>query len=180
VKLGGVVVAVLVVLVAVAAAAAMFVRWPGGLESYGNAVAAQMSVGGVSSFGMGTVTAGDWSVRVEEVRLHGAPRGVALVGAILYYGNGCVGFGVIRGFPPCKSKSRLPARNAVVPAHHRFLLWVGVRVPQAGRFRVFGVDVLYRMRWHGIELRRRAHIGSELDLCAPRPGCKSPVFQGGS
>lgn len=172
--------AVFVVLVAVAVAAALFVRWPGGLGSYGDALGAKMPVGGVYAFGMDTVTTGDWSVRVEDVRLHGAPPGVELVGAFLYYGNGCFGGGVTPKFPPCSTRSRPPARNAVVPAHRRYLLWIGLRVVRAGRFRVHGVDVLYRMRWHGLELRRRAHIGNEIDLCAPRPRCKTPVSVNGS
>jgi hypothetical protein len=166
----------LLVIVVVAAAVAWFVRWPGGLGSYGNNLAAKTPVGGVYSFGMNTVATGPWSARIEEVRLHRAPPGVKLVGAVLYYGSGCFAGGVVHRFPPCKSRSRLPARNAVVPAHHTLLLWIGVRVLRPGRFRVSGVDVLYRMRWNGLQLRRRAHIGNEIDVCAPRPRCKTPVF----
>jgi len=176
---GAVVVAILGVAVIVAAAS-LFVRVPGGLGSYEHELSAKMPVGGVYSFGMGTVTTDKFEVRVEEVRLHGAPEGVELAGAFLYYNSGCYGGGVVKHYPPCASRSRVPARNAVVPPNRRYLLWIGLRVPHAGSFRVPGVDVLYRVRWHGVDVRRQAHIGNEVDVCAPRPGCKVPAFQGSS
>ena len=141
-----------------------------------------MPVGGVYSFGMGPVTTGKLPVRVEDVRLHDPPPGVELVGAFLYYGAGCYGGGVAEKYPPCASRHRVRARDGVVPAHRRYLLWIGVRVARPGQFRVRGVDVRYRMRLGdtGVELGRSAHVGNEIDICAPRPRCTTPAYQGGS
>ena len=179
-KVAGVVVTAIVAIVVAGFVATMFVRVPGGLASYGSEVRAKMPVGDVYSFGMGPITTGKVPVRVEDVRLHDPPPGVEIVGAFLYYGNGCYGGGVAGKYPPCASRSRVPARNGIVPAHRRYLLWVGVRVKRHGHFRVSGVDVRYRMRFPALELRRTAHIGNEMDICAPRPRCKPPAYQGGS
>ena len=179
-KAVGVVVVAILGIAVIVAAVSLFVRVPGGLGSYEHELAAKMPVGGVYSFGMGTVTTDKFSVEVEEVRLHDPPEGVELAGALLYYNSGCYGGGVVKHYPPCASRSRVGAQGAVVPADRRYLLWIGLRVLRAGSYRVSGVDVLYRMRWHGVEVRREAHIGNEIDVCAPRPGCKVPAFHGSS
>jgi hypothetical protein len=165
-----------IALVLAGVAAATLVCWDGDLGhrySGGSAVGVPMVRGSDYSFGVGAVTAGDSSVRVEDVRLRGASRGVDLVGAVLYP-TGCFGTGAARGFPPCRSERHEPARDAKVPAHRQYLLIVGLRSKRPGAFRVFGADVLYRTRWHGIELRKRAHIGNEIDLCSPAP-CDPPA-----
>jgi hypothetical protein len=181
VRVLGLLVSAILAIAVIGFVASMFVRVPGGLASYDSAISAKMPVDGVYAFGMGPLTTGKLPVRVEDVRLHEPPPGVELVGAFLYYGNGCFGAGVIEKYPPCSSRSRVPARKGVVPAHRRYLLWVGVRVSRPGSFRVRGVDVRYRMRLGGtgLELRRSAHVGNEMDICAPRPRCTVPAFQSG-
>ena len=130
-KAVGVVVVAILGIAVIVAAVSLFVRVPGGLGSYEHELAAKMPVGGVYSFGMGTVTTDKFSVEVEEVRLHDPPEGVELAGALLYYNSGCYGGGVVKHYPPCASRSRVGARNAVVPADRRYLLWIGLRVLRA-------------------------------------------------
>jgi hypothetical protein len=60
-------------------------------------------------------------------------------------------------------------------------LVVGLRAAARGDFSVRGIDILYRERWHGIELRRRAHAGLEVEGCAVTtaariPRCAVPQF----
>jgi hypothetical protein len=43
---------------------------------------------------------------------------------------------------------------------------LGLRATGPGTFSVRGIDVLYRERWHGVELRRKAHTGVEVQGCA--------------
>jgi hypothetical protein len=104
--------------------------------------------------------------RIESVRLHGSPRGAALVGAVLHDGaHGMVG--AERRFPPTSLDVTLrPARGAVVPAHTKVVLEIGIVVAHPVRVRIEGVDVLYRVRWHGIDVPRRAHVGSQAFVCA--------------
>jgi hypothetical protein len=118
-------------------------------------------------------------VRIESVRLHRPTRGVALVAARVYpLGRGMVGSD--RRFPPTFPPVAMRAADeAVLSAHTAVGLVVGIRATDPGAFRVHGVDVLYRERWHGIDVRRRAHVGVEVDGCAVRtsvrrPGCTPP------
>jgi hypothetical protein len=164
-------IAVALVVLAAGAASATYVRWNGGLGFYGNGLGLQAEVGVAYSFGMGHLSAGGSSARIERVRLHGAPSGIALVGSVV--SRRSLGLGIAQGFPPrgdwVPVASIRPARDSVVPAHHWLDLAIGLRAVRPGRFRISGVDVLYRLNWHGIELRRRAHVGSEIVVCAPKP-----------
>jgi len=58
---------------------------------------------------------------------------------------------------------------------------VGLWATAPGTFSVRGIDVLYRERWHGVELRRKAHVGVEVQGCAVTtskgfPRCTLPKF----
>ena len=71
--------------------------------------------------------------------------------------------------------------GAVVPAHAEFQMVVGLRATARGTFSVRGVDVLYHESWHGLDLRRKAHIGVEIQGCAVTtstgfPRCTLPRF----
>jgi hypothetical protein len=131
------------------------VRWSGSLGyGYGNAVSMPMRVGETVSVGMTTIDTGR-RIRIESVRLHGATGGVVLAGALL--GRG--GVGTAHGFPPTGTMHPRAAEGAAIPAHATLQLVVGVRATEPGRFRVRGVDVRYLERWHGVDLRRKAHAG---------------------
>ena len=100
------------------------------------------------------------------MQLHGASGGVVLVGAVVYP-HGLGGVGTERGFPPTAPGTTMtPAVGAVVPARTTVDLVVGLRLTRPGGARVHGVDVLYRERWHGVDVRRRTHTGIEVDACA--------------
>lgn len=171
-------IAVLLVLGAAAAAAATQIRWNGGLGLYGNWVGVPVRIGAPFSIGMGELSAGH-RVRIESVRLDHPTRGVVLVGSLVHSpGDG--GIGSDRGFPPASLRAPTRAADGVVlPAHTAVELVVGIRATELGAFRVHGVDVLYRERWHGIDVRRRAHVGIEVGGCAVQtsariPGCRPP------
>ena len=58
---------------------------------------------------------------------------------------------------------------------------VGLRADASGDFSVRSIDVLYMESWHGIELRRRANTGLEVEGCAVTtaariPRCAVPQF----
>jgi hypothetical protein len=169
-----VITAVLVALLVAAAAGATRVRWHGGLASYGNAVGVPMRVGAPFSVGMAELNAGG-QVRIESVRLDHPTPGIVLVGALVHViGHGMVG--AERAFPPTFPRVQMrPAVGAVLRAHARTVLVVGLRATRPGPFRVHGVDVLYREQWHGIELRRLAHVGVEVDVCALRTSARVPA-----
>jgi len=115
-------------------------------------------------------------VSIDSVRLNSPTGGVVLVGTLV--GGRSMSFE--RAFPPQSVGRRLrTATGAVVPARTRSILVLGLRATRPGPFRVRGADVLYRERWHGIDLRRRAHVGVEVDGCAVRtdaavPSCAVP------
>jgi peptidoglycan/LPS O-acetylase OafA/YrhL len=159
----------LVVALVVAPVAATQVRWNGSLgHGYGNSVGIPMRVGQSFSVGM---TAIDTSrrVRIESVRLHGASGGVVLLGALVGY----AGVGAVLGFPPTTPTMPLrPAVGAVIPAHANSLLVVGLRATEPGVFRVLGIDVRYRERWHGVEVKRLTHTGMLVAGCAVAAGAK--------
>lgn len=162
-----------------AAVAATQVRWGGGLgRGYGNAVGVPVRIGEPFSIGMTELQAGH-RVQIESVRLDHPTRGVVLVGALVYpLDSGMVGSD--RRFPPTfPPVPKRAADGAVLPAHTAVGLVVGIRATGPGAFRVHGVDVLYRERWHGIDVRRRAHVGVEVAGCAVQtsartPGCTPP------
>jgi hypothetical protein len=163
----------LVVLVAGVAIATQ-VRWPGGLGSYGNRVGLPVRVDAPFSIGMGAIDA-KRPIRIEAVRLHDASGGVVLHGALVSTEHGMV---VRRGFPPW-SHGAHSAEGAVVPAHVPVTLLVGLRATRPGDFFVDGVDILYRERWFGVDVRRRAHFGLQAVGCAVRtteslPQCTVP------
>ena len=164
---------------AAGAAAATLVRWDGSLGyGYGNGVGMPVRVGQAFSVGM-TELRPARRVRIEAVRLHGPRGSVRLVGAlVLPEGGG--GVGTAGNFPPHFPRVKMrPAVDAVVPAHSRVQLVVGLRATGRGSFSVRGIDVLYRERWHGLSLRRRAHTGVQVQGCAVTgaarvPGCSVP------
>ena len=164
VVLGAIVVALLG-----APVAATQVRWNGSLgHGYGNSVGIPMRVGQSFSVGM-TVIDTSRRVRIESVRLHGASGGVVLLGARVGY----AGVGLVLGFPPTTPTMPLrPAVGAVIPAHANSLLIVGLRATEPGVFRVLGVDVRYRERWHGVEVKRLTHTGTLVAGCAGAAGAK--------
>jgi hypothetical protein len=171
-------IAALLVLGAGAAVAATQIRLNGGLGLYGNWVGVPLRIGAPFSIGMGELNAGH-RVRIESVRLDHPTRGVVLVGSVVHSpGDG--GIGSDRGFPPASLRALTRAADGVVlPAHTAVELVVGIRATELGAFRVHGVDVLYRERWHGIDVRRRAHVGIEVGGCAVQtsarnPGCRPP------
>lgn len=67
-----------------------------------------------------------------------------------------------------------PAKGAVLHAHTTVLLAAGIRITRPGQFEIHGFDLLYRERWHGIELRHRAHIGPLAYGCAVRTSARVP------
>jgi hypothetical protein len=165
----------LVLLVLVGApVAATRVRWNGSLGyGYGNGVGIPVRVGQPFSIGLAYVNPSH-RVRIEAVRLHGARGALKLIGVVaLPPGSG--GVGADRAFPPRYPRVKMrPAAGAVVPAHARVELVVGLQATAAGVFGVRGVDVLYRERWHGIELRRRTHTGLEIEGCAAVTSARYP------
>lgn len=168
---------VLAALVLATAAGATRVRWHGGLDSYasGNSVGLAMAVDAPFSVGMGVLRASGGRVRIESVRLHGASPGLELVGSLVHdTGRGMVGSD--RAYPPTfpRSMPKRPAAGAVIPAHTGLVFVVGMRATWPGDFRAYGVDVLYRQRWHGIEIRRRAHLGVEVNVCAAHTRAEYP------
>jgi hypothetical protein len=162
------------------AAVVLLVRWNGGLgHGYGKGVGIPVRVGQSFSIGM-TDLRPNRRVRIEAVRLHGASGRVRLIGAVMSP-VGQVAVGTERGFPPHSASAMRPAVGAVVPAHTRMWLVVGLRADARGDFSVRGIDILYRERWRGIELRRRAHTGLEVEGCAVTtaahiPRCAVPQF----
>jgi hypothetical protein len=61
----------------------------------------------------------------------------------------------------------------------------GLRATAPGTFSVRGIDVFYREHWHGLDLRRRAHVGVEVQGCAVTtstglPRCKVSPFSSDS
>lgn len=176
-------VAIGVLLLAGTAVAATRVRWSGHLGQYGNGVGLPVPVGAPFSVGMTELQAGN-RVRIESVRLHRASRSIVLVGARVYReGEGEVGYErrFPPRFPPVKMRS---ADGAVVLAGTTTLLVVGMRATHPGGFRIHGFDVFYRERWHGIDVKRKAHVGVVITGCAgtgPSPsfGCRSPHMGSG-
>lgn len=158
-------VAACVAVLVASAAAATRIRWGGELAGYGNAVGLPVRVGSSFSIGMSELQA-DGRIRIESVRLERPTRGVMFVGALVHpTGHGMVGSE--RHFPPTFPSVRMrPAAGAVVPARMPVILVVGMRATRPGAFRVHGVDVLYREYWHGIDVRRHAHVGVEVVGCA--------------
>ena len=145
------------------------VRWQGSLgHGYGNAVGIPMRAGQSVSVGM---TAIDTSrdVRIESVRLHRPSAGIVLVGARV----GRQGVGAVLGFPPTSPRMPLPAVGAVIPAHANVLLVVGLRATKPGTFRVRGIDVRYRERWPGVEVKRLTHTGTLVVGCVVAAGATS-------
>jgi hypothetical protein len=176
-----VVAGVAVVVLVGAAVAAALVRWSGGLGGeYGNGVGLPVYVGHPFSVGMTRLRPAS-RVRIESIRLHGADGRVVLVGARLYPA-GSESVGVARDYPPTPVHARgRAAEGAVIPPHGEFDLVVGLRAVGRGTFRVQGLDILYRERWHGLNLRRRSHTGVEIHGCAVAassglPHCTVPAF----
>ena len=162
----------IVAVVAAAAVTATQARWSGGLGGrYGNSVGVPTRVGVPFSVGMIQLRARH-RVRIESVRLHQPSVGVAYLGAGVHPANrGMVG--TARGFPPSFPRVRMRrASGTVIPAGTTLLLVIGLRATHVGGFRVRGVDLLYRERWHGIDIRRKAHIGVEVDGCAVRASAR--------
>ena len=159
----------------VAPVAATQVRWNGSLgHGYGNSVGIPLRAGQSFSVGM---TAIDTSrdVRIESVRLHRPSGGIVLLGARV----GRQGVGAVLGFPPNSPRMPLAAVGAVIPAHANVLLVVGLRATKPGIFRVRGVDVRYRERWSGVEVKRLTHTGMLVVGCAvgaraKRTKCRLP------
>jgi hypothetical protein len=166
-------VAVVALLSACAAAAAMQVRWSGGLGSYGNVVGMPVRIRASFSVGMAQLKA-ERRVQIESVRLDHPTPGLVLVGALVYpLRRGMVGSD--GRFPPTYPRVRMRAADGVVlPTHTAVGLVVGIRPTALGAFRVHGLEVLYRERWHGIDVRRRAHVGVEINGCAVRASTRIP------
>ena len=173
--------AVLLLALVGAAAATTFIRWNGGLGyGYGSGVGVPVRVGKPVSIGM-TVLKPGGEVRIEAVRLHD-PRGPVRFVGVGVLPPGSVGVGSDGYFPPKHPAVRLrPAVGAVIPAHAGVQMIVGLQATARGTFSVRGIDVLYRERWHGVELRRKAHVGVEVQGCAVTtpngfPNCALPKF----
>ena len=155
--------------------AATKARWSGGLGSgYGGVgVGLPVRVGRPFSVGLMDLRPRG-RVVIESVRLHGSTPGVVLVGSLLYPAGG----GMVGGdpsFPPRWPRFRMRrADGAALHAHRTTLLVVGLRLTHPGTFDIHGFDLLYRERWHGIELRHRAHIGPLAYGCAVRTSAKLP------
>jgi hypothetical protein len=167
------VVAACVAVLVASAAAATRVRWSGELGSYGNAVGMPVRVGSSFSVGMGELRP-DGRIQVESVRLNRPTRGVELVGALLHpSGRGMTG--AETQFPPTIPNVGMEqADGAVVSPETPAALVVGIRATRPGAFRVHGVEVLYRERWHGVDVRRRAHVGVEVVGCAVTKPARVP------
>lgn len=173
--------AIVLLALAGAAAAATLIRWNGGLGyGYGNGVGIPVRLGQSFSIGMTDLRPAR-RVRIEAVRLHGPNGGIRLVGVVvLPPGSG--GVGTDRQFPPRYPHVKMrPAVGTVVPAHARVEMIIGLQATNRGAFSVRGVDVFYREHWHGLDLRRRAHVGVEIQGCAEAsstgiPRCKVPPF----
>jgi hypothetical protein len=156
----------------VAPVAATQVRWNGSLgHGYGSGVGVPVRVGQTFSVGM-TMIHTNRPVRIESVRLHDPKGRVALVGALV----GRVerfAVGTARGFPPSPPGASLrTAYGAVIPAHAEVELVLGFRAVEPGIFRVRGVDVRYRERWPGVEVKRLTHTGVLVVGCAVPAGAK--------
>lgn len=157
---------------AAAAVTATQARWSGGLGgAYGNSVGVPTRVGVPFSVGMIELEARH-RVWIESVRLHHPSLGVVSLGAVVHSpSRGMVGTAL--GFPPSFPRVAMHrAGGAVISAGTTVLLVVGIRATHVGGFRVRGVDLLYRERWHGIDIRRKAHIGVEVDGCAVRASAR--------
>ena len=61
----------------------------------------------------------------------------------------------------------------MIPAHTDVELVVGFRATKPGSFRVRGVDVRYRERWTGVEVKRLTHTGVLVVGCTVAAGAKS-------
>jgi hypothetical protein len=158
---------------AAGAAVATQVRWSGGLgHGYANGTGVEMPVRAGTPFSVGmTILLPRDRIRIESVRLHGASDGIDLIGSLLEH-DGMTG--TYRGFPP--TLPRLPRRQAVgavLMGGSQNAIVVGLRASAPGRFVVKGIDVLYREKWHGVELRRRAHTGIEVSACAVASSAKA-------
>jgi len=174
------------VAVAVAAIVATQVRWHGGaLRGYGNGSGLTVATGSPFTVLVAQVRP-KHRIRIESIRLHHPTPGLVLVGAVVQTGprplDGLPA--AARRFPP-KATDGLwrSAKGVSIPAHSRVALYVGMRAQHDGDFRAAGVDVLYRERRFGIDLRRKEHAGTEVDVCAVRttasvPDCKIPDFAG--
>jgi hypothetical protein len=180
-----VIVGVALLLLAGAALAATQVRWNGGIgHGYGNAVGVPVPVGAAYTFGMDDLRASH-RIRIEAVRLHD-PRGpVELVGAVVHEtARGMVG--ALRGFPPSRGYGPMrPAVGTVVGPGETVALEVGLRATGPGTFDVAGIDLLYRERLLGVDVRRKAHLGMEVYGCAEKTSahdanCKLPPFTPGT
>jgi hypothetical protein len=155
------------------AAAAMRMRWSGDLGGYGSAVGMPVHAGSAFSVGMSQLKA-DGRIRIESVRLERPTRGITFAGALVHpSGYGMVG--AERQFPPTFPRVRMrAAEGAVLPARTPVVLVVGMRTTRPGAFRVHGVKVHYWERWHGIDVRRRAHVGVEVVGCAVETSARAP------
>ena len=149
-----------------AAVAGTFVRWNGSLgHGYGNGVGVRIRAGQSFSVGMTAIRA-DRRVRIESVRAHDPSGGIVIAG-VLVGTPGDMGLGTAIGFPPkSPSASLRPAEGAVIPPHADVALIVGFRGTRPGVFRVRGVDVHYRERWPGVEVKRLTHTGMLVVGCA--------------
>jgi hypothetical protein len=49
-----------------------------------------------------------------------------------------------------------------------------MRATQAGTFRAQGLDIFYRERWFGVDVRRREHVGPLVYGCARRTRARVP------
>jgi hypothetical protein len=150
-------------------AAASQVRWNGSIGHYGGAaIGVPTQVGKPFTVGAVDLEAHHGRVRIESIRLLGADPGLVLVGT-LTHGSSRGSIGAELRFPPSRRLPELrPAVGSVVPAHRELTLLVGLRATKVGSFRLRGVEVLYREEWHGLELRRSARAGFEIDVCAQR------------
>jgi hypothetical protein len=163
------------------AVAASQVRWNGEIgHGYGNAAGIPMRVGASYTFGVDDLRPSH-RIRIEAVRLHDPSGPVELVGAVVHpAARGMVG--TMRGFPPSRDYSPMrPVVGAVVGAGKAAVLEVGLRATRPGTFDVAGIDLLYRERLLGVDVRRKAHLGLEMYGCAARTSarivnCKPPTF----
>jgi hypothetical protein len=173
----------LFVVVGAGAAGATQIRWPGRLDccGYGNGNGLPVATGSDFTIFM-TAFRPRHRIRIESIRLHHATPGLVLVGALVLTDWGKNGLaGAERRFPPREQAGVLrSARGVVIPAHKRVAIQVGLRAVRDGSFRAEGIDVLYREHRFGIDLRRHAHVGTEVDVCARKstgiPHCHVPDF----
>ena len=154
-----------------AAVAGTFVRWNGSLgHGYGNGVGMRVRAGQSFSVGM-TVLHADRRVRLESVSAHDPTGGVVLIGALVTRVGHPGVMGTASGSPPSFPAGPLrPAKGAVVPARADVQLLLGFRATRRGTFRVRGVDVRYRERWPGVEVKRLTHTGVLVVGCAVAAG----------